>query len=207
MPEPLMKEEDIAAYLQLSKSSVARVAIEEWRMLERHPMRGVHKPANSKPRERLPSGDEIERLRFVMGDSGETIVSRVFLVFLFAIETGMRLGEIVALENVSGAVATLIMTKNGDTREVPLSPAAQALWAAHGPFRITGQQADIHFRKSVTKAGIDDLHFHDSRHLAITRLAQKMHIFNLARAVGIRNLKQLMTYYNKPASEIAEMLK
>ena len=188
-------------------SGVFRVAIEEWRMLERHPMKGVHKPANSKPRERLPTDDEIDRLRFVMGDSGETIISRVFLAFLFAIETGMRLGEIVALENVSGAVATLILTKNGDARKVPLSPTAQALWAANGPFRITAQQADIHFRKSVIKAEIVDLHFHDSRHLAITRLAQKLEILDLARAVGLRNLKQLMTYYNKPASEIAERLK
>ena len=187
-------------------SGVFTTAVNEWRLLERHPMKGVRRPPDGKARTRLPSDDEIERLRFVMRDDGSTVQSKAFLCFLFAIETGMRAGEIAGLKTVAGNVATLLMTKNGDAREVPLSPAAVALWGTHGPFSITTSQIDAGFRKGMKLAMIEGLHFHDSRHLAITRLSEKLEILELARAVGMRNLRELMTYYNKPISEIAKKL-
>lgn len=187
-------------------SGVFTTAINEWRMLERHPMKGVKRPPKGKARDRLPSDQEIEALRFVMGDHGNTIVSRVFLVFCFCIETGLRLGEAVTLDAITGRVARLEKTKNGDDREVPLSPEAVRLWDAYGPFGVTAQQVDIHFRKSCAKAGIVDLHFHDSRHMAVTRLSKKLGVLELARAIGHRNLGQLMTYYNPSAEDIARKL-
>jgi integrase len=187
-------------------SHVFTVAINEWRMLGVHPMKGVRRPPDTKARTRMPSPDEIERLRFVMRDDGSTVQSKAFLCFLFAIETGMRAGEIAGLKTVTGNVASLLLTKNGDAREVPLSPAAVALYAAHGPFGISVSQIDAAFRKGMKLAMIEGLHFHDSRHLAITRLSEKLEILELARAVGMRNLRELMTYYNKPASEIAKKL-
>lgn len=189
-------------------SGVFTTAIEEWRMLEKHPMKGVKRPPKGKARDRLPSNEEIESLRWVMGDHGETIVSKVFIAFLFAIETGMRLGEICRLDTVIGRVAHLTETKNGDARQVPLSPEAIRLWGLHGPFGLTEQQVDIRFRKSCAKAGIEGLHFHDSRHLAITRIAQsrKLDILELAKMIGHRNLKELMTYFNPSADDIAGKL-
>lgn len=187
-------------------SGVFTTAIQEWRLLERHPMKGVKRPPKGKARDRLPTDAEIETLRFVMGDKGEAIVSRVFLAFLFACETGMRLGEICRLETVTGRVASLIETKNGDCREVPLTMAALEIWKKHGPFGLTEQQVDIHFRKSCEKAGITGLHFHDSRALAITRLAAKLDILALARAIGHRNLSQLQVYYRESAEDIARKL-
>ena len=41
---------------------------------------------------------------------------------------------------------------------------------------------------------------------AITRLAKKLDVLPLARMVGHRNIKELMTYYNATAAEIAERL-
>lgn len=187
-------------------SGVFTTAINEWRMLEKHPMKGVKRPPKGKARDRLPTDAEIEALRFVMGDHGNTIVSRVFLIFCFCIETGLRLGEAVTLDAIKGRVARLEKTKNGDDRDVPLSPEAIRLWEAHGPFGVTAQQVDIHFRKSCQKAGIVDLHFHDSRHLAVTRLSKKLGVLELARAIGHRNLAQLMTYYNPSAEDLAGKL-
>ena len=175
-------------------SGVFTVAINEWRMLEKHPMKSVKRPPKGQARDRLASAAEVEALRFVMRDKGDTIVSRVFLAFIFAIETGMRLGEICALTDVRGPVAHLPITKNGDKREVPLSKAALRIWKAVGPFGITPAQADIHFRKSCAKAGIVGLHFHDSRATAITRLAAKLDILTLARMIGHRDLKSLQIY-------------
>lgn len=187
-------------------SGVFTVAINEWRALERHPMKGVRRPAKTAPRDRMPSHDEIERLRYVCGDHGQDVKSRVFLAFLFAIETGMRCSEITGLERISGCVAFLADTKNGTSRQVALSPAAVKIWTNHGPFDLKSWQVDAYFRRACKQAAIIDLHFHDSRHAAITQLAEKLEILELARTVGIKNLRELMTYYNKPISEIAKKL-
>lgn len=64
-------------------------------------------------------------------------------------------------------------------------------------------QVDALFRKVRDRAGIVDLHFHDSRHAAITRLAEKLDILELARMVGHKDLRMLMVYYNKSASDVA----
>jgi len=58
----------------------------------------------------------------------------------------------------------------------------------------------------VSKTKIKDLTFHDTRHEAITRLAKKLDVLDLARMVGHRDIKQLLTYYNKSAKEIASQL-
>jgi integrase len=58
-----------------------------------------------------------------------------------------------------------------------------------------------------SKAAIDDLHFHDFRHEAITRLSKRLHVLALARAVGHRDLRMLQVYYNESASDLAEKLK
>lgn len=73
-------------------------------------------------------------------------------------------------------------------------------------FGLQSRQLDSLFRKARDKAGIADLHFHDSRHTAITRLAQRLPILDLARMVGHRDLRMLQVYYNPTAEEIASRL-
>lgn len=53
---------------------------------------------------------------------------------------------------------------------------------------------------------IKDLHFHDSRHEAITRLAKKLDVLALARAVWHRDLRMLQIYYNESATDLAKRL-
>ncbi len=74
---------------------------------------------------------------------------------------------------------------------------------------------DALFRKAKDKALIKDLHFHDTRAEAITRLADKfvrsgkqkgLDILDLAIMTGYGDLKSLKIYYRKPASEIAKRL-
>jgi integrase len=73
-------------------------------------------------------------------------------------------------------------------------------------FGLQPRQVDALFRKARDRAGIADLHWHDSRHTAITRLAQRLHVLDLARMVGHRDLKQLQTYYNPAAEDLAAKL-
>ena len=76
-------------------------------------------------------------------------------------------------------------------------------------FGIKPALLDALFRKAKRKAGLADadLHFHDTRHEGITRLAAVLGVLELARAVGHRDLRMLQTYYNESAEDIAKKLK
>lgn len=193
----------------------------EWGYLTTNPMQGVHYPAHGTPRSRRISNEEIERLLLACGwgdgELAEYATQRVGVALLWAIETGMRAGEIVGLRwrdiDVTGRVAHLPRTKNGSERAVPLSRAALALLPSlpagepdDPAFGLSAATLDALFRRARIKAGIEDLHFHDSRHEAITRLARKLDVMDLARMIGHRDLKSLMVYFNPTPGEIAARL-
>jgi integrase len=202
-------------------SHVFSSAAKEWKWIAKSPTTDVRRPADPPPRDRLYTQDEIDRLCAALGiDSEQTepvesISQRVGIAFLFAIETAMRAGEVCGLmpEHISGRVATLPMTKNGTKRAVPLSSrAAELLKLLPEPeeggtvFGIGAKSLDALFRKAKSRAGIEDATFHDARHLAITRLAKKLNVLDLARMVGHRDLKQLQVYYNESAEDMAARL-
>jgi len=200
-------------------SHVFTVAVREWGYLKENPLKSVGKPKPPPSRDRRISENEIARLMLGFGYSKEgvtkTVTARVGVAFLFAIETAMRAGEICSLrwDAVRGNVAFLPMTKNGYPRSVPLSSEALRLLGQlsrvkddEKVFHLTTQRIDALFRKVRARALIDNLHFHDTRHEAITRLARKLDVMDLARMVGTRDLRILMVYYNATPSEIAARL-
>ena len=73
-------------------------------------------------------------------------------------------------------------------------------------FNLEPSQIDSLFRKAKKMTLVEDLHFHDSRHLAITRLARKLDVLALARMVGHRDLRMLQIYYNESAEDMAKRL-
>lgn len=194
-------------------SNCFNIAVDEWGWMLESPTRKVRRPPSSKPRDRIITDHELEVLSLCLGFDGkriDTVASRVGAALHFAIETAMRAGEICGLGpgDVSGRVAHLPDTKNGFARDVPLSKKALYLWGlTEGEgFGLTPQQLDANFRKYRDRSGIKDLVFHDSRHTAITRLAEKLDVLALARMTGHRDIKQLMVYYNKKAEDIAGQL-
>ncbi len=74
-------------------------------------------------------------------------------------------------------------------------------------FHVSAGSLSSMFRKYRLRTPIQDLTFHDSRHEAITRLAKSHSPFDLARIVGHKDIKQLMTYYNKSAIDIAKAMR
>lgn len=199
-------------------SNVFTVARREWRWVEKSPTTDVRRPKENKAREKLYNDDEIERISLALGFN-ESIASTkkqcVGIAFLFAIETAMRQGEICSLteDSITGAVAHLKHTKNGEARNVPLSKRALELLKYLPPqekdgslFHVKASSAEVIFRKARIAAGVLDGTFHDTRHLAITRLAKKLNVLELARMVGHKDLNELRTYYNETAEEIAKRL-
>ncbi|TFW18298.1 tyrosine-type recombinase/integrase [Duganella callida] len=197
-------------------SHVFSVARKEWQWLATNPTRDVARPKAKPHRDRRITQDEIDRICIALrwpNDGSlsrpETVQQRIALAFLFAIETAMRAGEICALRagDVNGCVARLKMTKNGLPRNVALSPRAMEIWAmVPDGFGIKTATLDAMFRAARKRADIEGLTFHDTRHEAITRLAGKLNVLELARMVGHHDIKQLQTYYNASAEDIAKKL-
>lgn len=197
--------------------SVFEIARKEWGWLRDNPARDVKKPASPPSRKRRIMQDEIDRIVLACGLTdleSETASQRTGLAFLFAIETAMRAGEITGLQwkDVRAKAVTLPQTKNGDSREVPLSPRARDIIAAlpreedQPVFRLDPAIRDALFRRARDAAKVGDLHFHDSRSEAIWRLSKKLDVMQLARVIGHRDLRSLMWYYNESADELADRL-
>lgn len=195
-------------------SSVLSTARREWGLISSNPLSDVSKPRKPPPRDRLPTQGEIETMLHCAGSDLAKATARAFHAFRFALETAMRAGEIAGLEwdrvDLDRRVARLIHTKNGRPRDVPLSTKAvellEALPKADPVFGLSSRQLDVLFRKSRDKANVVGLTFHDSRHAAITALSKKLDVLDLARMVGHSDIRQLMTYYNESAENIAKRL-
>ncbi|WP_417625368.1 tyrosine-type recombinase/integrase [Paremcibacter congregatus] len=199
-------------------SAALTTARREWKWIKENPISDIRKPGGTPGRDRLISHGEIEIIIGLAGEDYRRVSGRVGLAFLFAIETAMRAGEICGLHegeiNFENRVAKLSDTKNGTARNVPLSSRAlsilktlRELPPTNGPiFRLTARQLDANFRKIRGKTSIKDMVFHDTRHEAITRLAKKLDILDLARMVGHKDIRELQTYYNERAEDIAKKL-
>lgn len=202
--------------------SIFEVARREWRWCKSNPVKDVKKPPEDRHRDRRVMPNEelllLERLKYVDGEPPVTMMQEIAYAFLIALETAMRQGEILSLTRdavfLDKRFVHLDRTKNGDTRDVPLSKKACELLRLllknkatdNKVFRVQSSSADTLFRKARKSVGIDDLHFHDTRHEATTRLAKKLSVLDLARVTGHRDPRSLMIYYNETAEEIASKL-
>jgi integrase len=207
-------------------SAVCTKAINEWGWLHKHPMSSVKRPTEPDARDRLISAIEIEQVCIALGYSKEsalsTVSSRIGAAFLFAIETAMRIGEICNLQKSDLFLSDGYLKVTGESqggrktlaakRDVPLSPEAIRIiqqlpdFPSGSVFDIKSASADSLFREAVKTTLIEDLTFHDTRHEAITRLAKTFTVLPLARAVGHRDIKELMRYYNETAAEMSKLL-
>lgn len=68
-------------------------------------------------------------------------------------------------------------------------------------------QRDALWRKAVRKAGVDDLHYHDTKHEACTKLAKFLDVLALSHAIGTKDVKLLRdTYFQNDAEGAARLL-
>lgn len=162
-------------------SAILNSARKEWGMFSDNPLSDLRKPKKPRPRNRLPSADEPERLAYAAGGGLSTATSRAFHAFRFAIQTAMRAGGIVGLTwdrgDLQRRVARLDQTKNGRSRELPLSSEAvrlpEALPKSDPVFNLTRAQVGALWRKMRDKAQAVGLNFHASRtllHLSVRRI-------------------------------------
>jgi integrase len=202
-------------------SHAITTAIDDWEWLTEHPMKSVAKPSAPPPRERLPTAKELEDLSHVFSWDGKTVpvtaTARVGAAMWFAIETGMRAKEICNLRvtDLVGRTARIGSAKTlAGVREVPLSAAASEILKllarvdlpGDSVFHLSTSQLDALWRKGRGKAMVEDLHFHDLRAEACTRLAKRLNPLELARMLGHSDLSKLMIYYRETAESLAGKL-
>ncbi|MGC9238003.1 MAG: site-specific integrase, partial [Thiomonas sp.] len=105
-------------------------------------------------------------------------------IIRFALETGMRRGELAAMRwehaDLKSRVLLVPETKTGEPRRVPMSSRALAVLNAlprHLDGKVWGQvhAASISraFARACHRANIENLRFHDLRHEATSRFFEK----------------------------------
>ena len=194
-------------------SSIITHARKEWCLPTANPCASVRKPPSPQGRSRLLSDDEEARLLFELRPINRRSPLMIPLVLL-ALETAMRRGELLALRwenvNLRAQTALLPMTKNGTARVVPLSKKAVLILntlpkAENGVvFPISYMTLNNCFTHARDRAGIKNLRFHDLRHTATTRMAEKLpNLIELAAVTGHQTIQMLKRYYHPKAEALA----
>lgn len=207
---------------------VLTVALKDWGIpIEVNPVSRMRRPKENRARARRLSVGEEKRLLAELAPSPRDENGRfepggcrnewVLPAVTIAIETAMRRSEILALcwadVFLDDRYVRLHDSKNGEPRDVPLSTKAAATLSAlpRDPsgrvFPITGEALKKAFTRACERAGIENLHFHDLRHEATSRIATRLdNILELSAVTGHKTVQMLKRYYHPRATDLARKL-
>lgn len=193
-------------------SHLYTVAQQEWGYEDlSNPVQRIRKP-------RIPAGRD-RRLR--PGEMGALLGAASMeyaCLIAVALETGMRRGELAGLVwddvDLKRSILVLRDTKNGDTRTVPLSPAAsEALKTLPrrlrgGVFSMNEEAITREFQRLRDLCGIKGLNFHDLRHEAISRLFERTDLdaMEIRSISGHRTMQMLSRYTHLRADRLVSRL-
>ena len=203
-------------------SSILTVALRDWGIsIPQNPVKMISLPKADRTRTRRIEAGEKERL--LQGANPE--LNRIIAL---ALETGMRRGEILSIKkshiNFPKSVLFIPSTKSDQPRTIPLS--SQAITALRGQMRasqrVSGEIIPLHethlftytprglsgaFLRLCRRIGIENLHFHDLRHEATSRLFEKgLNPVEVATITGHKDTKMLMRYTHLRAEDLVGRL-
>lgn len=200
-----VKPATIGKELQLL-SNALNLAVREWEWLEASPFERVKIDVPDNKMERWINREEESMLLAACPEWLKEII-------LFAVNTGMRKGEILSLRwpqvDLDNRVITLLVTKNKEKRSLPINETVYQLLKRKMEARKssgyvfpsgTGTKIISHnlsrsFRIAREKVGLDDVRFHDLRHTAGSRMAQSgVDIYTIAKILGHKTLTMTIRY-------------
>lgn len=196
-------------------SNLFDIARIEWGSCEQNPVTQVRKPKPPPGRDRrlLPREERLI-MRYAHAHPNRDLAALVSL----ALETAMRQGELLGLRwervNLRSRIIHLDDTKNGTKRDVPLSVKARNVLLRLEPqtsgevFSYTANGLKSTWRFMLQKLGIVDLHFHDLRHEAISRLFElgTLDLMEVAAISGHKSLSMLRRYTHLRATRLVRKL-
>lgn len=187
-----------------------------WSAPASNPATELKMPKIKNERDRVMSADEERLLDQAIQESRNKLMGPVIALLT---ETAMRASE--PLQHAKwgdvdwGACILRLQDAKTGAREVPLSPKAVEILrslqpgAPHEPIvRISYESLKAGWRRACERAGVKDLHIHDLRHTAATRLALKSGNTYLVQALtGIQDPKVQRRYVNVKASDVVQFLR
>lgn len=207
-------------------SAMINHARREWAIPISNAVEAIRRPSPNRARDRRLEADEGSRLMDALESKGRNEKGQLQAgtrnpwikpIVQLALETAMRRGELLSLRwtdvNLKNRTAYLPLTKNGEARTVPLSSAAVTLLQGlprsidGRVFPVTPNALKHAWERAIEAAGIVDLHFHDLRHEAASRLAERLpNIIELACVTGHKDVKMLARYYHPRVTDLARKL-
>ena len=190
-------------------SHLFTVAVNDWELLENHPMKKLSKLKEPRGRVRFLDDNERKRLLEACKQSKH---DALYTIVVLALSTGARRGEITNLRwsdiDFKRQIITLHETKNGERRILPLTGHAYECMKQHEKIRHIAtdfvfpssdskQITNIQFAwdKAVEVAKIQDFRFHDLRHSAASYLAMNgASLAEIAEVLGHKTLQMVKRY-------------
>lgn len=215
-PRTLKKLATSTVRLELSLlSNFFEIGRIEWGICDENPVSKVRKPKPPPGRDRrlTPREDRLI-LRYAYSHAN----LELFSIIVIALESAMRQGEILSMTwehlNLKSRIAHLPETKNGSKRDVPLSISARDALIRLGVkskgriFHYTSSGIKSTWRFMLRKLNIEDLHFHDLRHEAVSRLFEigTLDVMEVAAISGHKSLSMLKRYTHLKAQRLVRKL-
>lgn len=175
---------------------------------------GVKLPDAGKPRNKII--DELE-YKMIVDQASE----RAKPIIMLAWETAMRRNELLAITPAMVDLRKKVIhlsdeqTKNGEGRDVPLSPKAIELLTQlcdgrdkQSPlFTLTPYAITQAFRRAARLSKVYSVCFHSLRHTCITRYAERgMNTIQLQCISGHKSIAMLARYSHIKASSVADLM-
>jgi integrase len=206
--------------------SVFETARREWgySSLE-NPIASLRKPKAPDGRERRLEPGELAGLSAACATVRNTLLLHGIHM---AIETGMRRGELLAIQwkhvNFDTGVLHIPITKTGKSRSIPLTDRAREILTerksladtdARYAFSISANAFRLAWERCKRRAeragciGVQELRFHDLRHEAVSRFFELgLNTAEVASISGHRDLRMLFRYTHlKPENIVAKLRK
>ena len=195
-------------------SKVLDVGSKEFRipMPAGNPVALIRKPTSAPPRDRRLTKDEFDSLMVQCKRSRNHWLAAAVQL---SVETAMRQGELMGLTrsdlDLSNRVAYLRVTKNGEARAVPLTSQAIAIFERLpkplGKQVIPQDTKTLYsaFKAACGRADIVDFTWHDLRHEALSRLAERgdLSVLELSAVSGHKTLRLVQMYVKLHAKSLA----
>ena len=215
-PRTLKKLATSTVRLELSLlSNFFEIGRIEWGICDENPVSKVRKPKPPPGRDRRLTPRED---RLVLRYAHNHVNAELYSIIVVALESAMRQGEILNLTwenlNLKSRIAHLPDTKNGSKRDVPLAIKARDALIRLGVkpkgrvFHYTSAGLKSSWRFMLGKLGIENLHFHDLRHEAVSRLFElgTMDMMEVAAISGHKSLSMLKRYTHLKAQRLVRKL-
>lgn len=209
-------------------SHLFTIAIKEWRIgLIYNPVSNIRKPKPGEGRNRRLSSKEEKRLLDAVTEHSNPMLGWITRI---ALATGMRSSEIVNLKlsqvDLKKRVVYLRETKNGSARTVPLNRTAAEVFRKAIDNKLRPSDTELIFfgepgrdkgRRPYAfsktwlaikrELGMADLHFHDLRHEAVSRLVEAgLSDQEVSAISGHRSMQMLKRYTHLRAEDLVRRL-